>query len=110
MLGHRFQQPNRERHLPGVRGAALGRTVDHIDLRFRLIGSTPKRLEQQIPGIRGIAEIAGTAVLTLLRQFGLLGEVLEFLIVGTDHQAHDLIGALLVEAVLVIEFDLVAGF
>ena len=56
MLGHRFQQPDRASHLLRGRRPALGRAIDHIDLRFRLIRNTPMRLELQIPGIPGIAD------------------------------------------------------
>jgi hypothetical protein len=66
------------------------------------------RLDQQIPGIRGIAIILTAAALTFIRQFGLLSKILEFFAVGTNHQAYqayDLIGALLVEPVLVIIRD-----
>src|ERR1700674_3763077 len=35
--GHRFQQPDGGGHLPGGRNPALGRTIDHVDLRLRLV-------------------------------------------------------------------------
>jgi hypothetical protein len=47
------------------------------------------------------ALLAGS--LPVFRHFHLVGQVAEFVRVGTDHQADDLIGALLVQAVLVVE-------
>jgi hypothetical protein len=49
MLGHRFQQPDGTRDLLGCRSPALGRAIDHIDLRLRLVSSTPMRLEHKVP-------------------------------------------------------------
>jgi hypothetical protein len=63
------------------------------------------RLKHEIPGIRNVAVVPGAAVLTLLRQLRLIGKILELLIVGTDHQAYDLIGALLIEAMLVVKSE-----
>jgi hypothetical protein len=67
------------------------------------------RLEYQIPRKRGIAVIPGTGVLAFLRQFSFFGEVFEFFVIRPDHQAHDLVGALLVETVFVVELDFVSG-
>jgi hypothetical protein len=50
-----------------------------------------------------------TGVPARLRQFGFFGEIVELFVVGTDHQAYDLIGPLLVEAVRVVVRDLDAG-
>jgi hypothetical protein len=80
MLGHRFQQPDGAIDPLGDRSPALGGAIDHIDLRLRLIGSKPMRLEHQISGIPGVAIIPGAAVLALLRQLGLLGKIFEFFV------------------------------
>jgi CheY-like chemotaxis protein len=45
MLGHRFQQPDGAIYSLGHRSPALGWAIDYIDLRFRLIRSTPMRLD-----------------------------------------------------------------
>jgi hypothetical protein len=68
------------------------------------------RLEQHLPRIGGVAVISGASVLTLLRQLDFGGERLELVLVGTDHVADDLVGALLVEAVLVVIGDFVSRF
>jgi Peptidase family M28/PA domain len=61
------KQPDGTRDLLGCRSPALGRAIDHIDLRLRLVSSTPMRLEQKVPGIRNVAVISGTGILALLR-------------------------------------------
>jgi hypothetical protein len=44
MLGHRLQQPDRLSHLLGGGSPALGRAINHVDVRFRLIRNAPMRL------------------------------------------------------------------
>jgi hypothetical protein len=59
---------------------------------------------------RRIAEVALATLLTLLRQFRVICKLLIFVLTGADHQAHDVVTALLIEAVFVIKGDRVSGF
>ena len=105
VAGDCFQEQNGARHLANECRSVFGRAIDHIDLRSRLIRSPPVRLEQQIPGKHGVAVIAETGVPAVLRQISFVGKVPELLGIRPDHDAHDLIGTLLIEAVLGVVGD-----
>jgi hypothetical protein len=66
------------------------------------------RFELGLPGKLRIAEVSGAAVLARGRHLHPVGQFLEPVLVEADHEAHDLVGALLVEAVLIVKQQHVA--
>ena len=89
---------------------ALAFAIDHIDLRLRLVRSAQMRHQRCFPTVERVAEIPCTTFLAVLRQFRFIGKLLVFVLAAADHQAHDLIGALLIEAVFVVERNRVSRF
>ena len=68
------------------------------------------RLEHQSPGIRSFVVISRATILAVLGQLRLVGKVLEFVLVGADHEAYDLVGAHEIKAVRVVGRDWVSLF
>ena len=85
---------------PSIHSLAVA--IDDIDLGFRVSGFAKPRLENRLPPLRCLGEVPLAGPLARLRHLHLIGEALELVRVGTDHQAQDLIGALLTEIVLIV--------
>jgi hypothetical protein len=77
--------------------------VGDLDGRGRLAVGVPVRFEQGMQSVFRILVVVGAPALTIPRHADRACQFLELLLVGANHQADDLVGALLVEAVRVGE-------